>query len=87
MTPLNIKPSGCGAYIVCLVGAYPQVIPMREAIALRDLYRLEERRQGAAGNTILEEHERQMAHVLSGAIVEAASFSETTRRLVLEAGG
>jgi hypothetical protein len=87
MTPLNIKPSGCGGYIVCLVGAYPQVIPMREAIALRDLYRLEASRQATAGNAILEEHERQMAHVLSNAIVEAASFNKATKVMILEAGG
>jgi hypothetical protein len=87
LTPLNIKPSGCGGYIVCLVGAYPQVIPMREAIALRDIYRAEAKKQAAAGNAVLEEHERQMGLVLSNAINEAAGFNKSTKLMILEAGG
>lgn len=81
----SIRPSACGLYIVATIGAYPQVIPLREAIALRDIYRKEEAAQRAAGNQILEEHERQMAHLLGLAINEAADFSRAAKAIVLAA--
>lgn len=82
---MNIRPSQCGAFIVCQIGAYPQVIPLREALALRDLYRAKATEQEAAGNAILAEHERSMAVVLSNAINEAAGFSKAAKMIVLEA--
>jgi hypothetical protein len=83
---LNIRPSACGAYIVALIGAYPQVIPFREAIALRDLYRAKAGEMAKAEQPILEEHERQMAHVLSNALREGADFNRASKVLLLEAG-
>ena len=75
----------CGLYIVATIGPYPQVIPLREAVALRDLYRKEEAGQRAAGNEVLAEHERQMAHALGLAINEAADFSRAAKAIVLAA--
>lgn len=86
MTPLNIRPSACGAYVVALIGAYPQVIPFREAIALRDLYRAKAGEMAKAGELILEEHERQMAHVLANALREAADFNRASKAMLLDAG-
>lgn len=83
---LNIRPSACGGYIVALIGAYPQVIPFREAIALRDLYRAKAGEMAKAEQPILEEHERQMAHVLSNALREAADFNRASKLMLLEAG-
>jgi hypothetical protein len=86
LTRLHIQPSACGGYLVAQIGAYPQVIPIREAIALRDLYRAEAGKQAEAGNAALEEHERQMALVLANALREAADFSRATKIALLEAG-
>ena len=84
MEPLNIRPSACGAYIVAQIGAYPQVIPFRDAIALRDLYRAKAAEQAQAGSAVLAEHERQMAHILSNALREAADFNRTSKVLLME---
>lgn len=86
MEQLNIRPSACGGYLVALIGAYPQVIPFREAIGLRDLYRAKAGEMAKAGHSILEEHERQMAHVLSNALREAADFNRASKALLLDAG-
>lgn len=87
MTPLNIKPSGCGRYVVALIGPYPQVIPFADAIALRDLYRAKAAEQAKAGNAILAEHERQMAHVLANALREGSEFCRESHLQLVEAGG